>query len=65
MLRSLLDHCQLDAADAVMAFADRLREPSYYRPQFSAEDLEIIAEETSAVAQRLGYAEKEAAACLA
>ena len=62
MLRSILDHCKLHAADAVLAFADRLREPAYYQPQFSAEDLDVIAEETSAVAQRLGYADRAAPA---
>jgi hypothetical protein len=60
MLLGLLDHCEFDADPAVMDFADRLREPSYYRPQFSTEELDIIAEETGAVVKRLGYAQSAA-----
>ena len=65
MLRTILDHCQLEATDAILAFAERLQEPAYYRPHFSEDELEIIAEETDAVARRLGLAVGVPVACSA
>lgn len=52
----LLDHCGLSAEPEVSTFAATLRMPSYYRPQFSQDELRVIAEETAEVAARFGYA---------
>jgi hypothetical protein len=54
-LHRVLDHAALDPDPAVAAFADRIQAPGYYRPDFSAEDLEVIADETAAVAERFDY----------
>lgn len=55
-LGRILAHAELDAAPQVMAFADRIQAPGYYRPDFSPDDLDVIAEETATVARQFGYA---------
>lgn len=55
-LRRLFDHCRLpDSAGLVAAAAERMRMPSYYRPDFSEDELATIAELTDGAARRLGY----------
>ena len=55
-LRGVLDHCALPADGSFLSeAADRLHQPTYYRPRFSAEDLAIIAAETAGAAARFGY----------
>jgi hypothetical protein len=56
MLQRVLAHVELDEAPSVLAFADRIQPPGYYRPDFSPEDLAVIDEETAAVAEQFGYA---------
>jgi hypothetical protein len=61
-LHRILAHAELDAAPEVLAFADRIQPPGYYRPDFSSDDLAIIAEETTAAAERFGYSQITAGA---
>lgn len=52
----ILDHCGFTDADAVKReYARRLQFPTYYKPAFSNEELEIIESETREVAARFGY----------
>ncbi len=57
----MLDHCELPAEHAILDFADILRAPSYYRPDFSKAELEAIMQETGDIAGRLGLATEPAA----
>ncbi|MFP3943701.1 MAG: sulfotransferase [Alphaproteobacteria bacterium] len=59
---AMLKHCGLEAETAVMDFAGTLHAPGYYRPEFSATDLAVIAEETEEIAGRLGVAVEAVAA---
>ena len=55
-LQAVLDHCALPARESFLDdAADRLHQPTYYRPRFSPADLAIIAEETAEAAGRFGY----------
>lgn len=55
-LTRLFDHCEMEAGSSVVeAQAERLHFPSYYRPDLSAQDRAIIAEETQETASRYGY----------
>jgi hypothetical protein len=54
-LYRILAHAELDAAPEVMSFAARIQAPDYYRPNFSPEDLDVIAEETASAAGQFGY----------
>jgi hypothetical protein len=59
VLRTVLDHCRLPAADAfVDEQACRIRFPSYYRPAFSAEELALIERCTAPTAARFGYGDR-------
>lgn len=56
-LRAVLEHCGLQGSDELLQGAqDRVRFPAYYRPEFTADDYEMIARHTHAVATRLGVA---------
>jgi hypothetical protein len=60
VVRQVLSHCRLTAAEAVIrAFSSRLSTPDYYTWGFSDADLAIIREETAATAARFGYAAPE------
>jgi len=54
-LAALFSHCDLAEEHLVEELAPTIQAPSYYRPDFSDEDLEIIAEETADVAEMFGY----------
>jgi hypothetical protein len=54
----VLDHCQLQGADALTAqWASKVHAPSYYQPNFSQEEFETIDRITRPLAQRLGFTE--------
>jgi len=56
-LAALLAHCDLpDGGDLVAKAAERLRLPTYYRPDFTDAERATIAEITGPAARRLGYA---------
>ena len=58
VLADLFDHCGLAVTDQDLArWAARLTAPSYYRPAFSERDLDVIAEETGAIAEAFGVKE--------
>ncbi|MFO1067107.1 MAG: sulfotransferase [Geminicoccaceae bacterium] len=55
-LRAAADHAELEFPDSVLAeMASRLAAPAYYKADFSPAEEAAIAEETGAVAMRLGY----------
>jgi hypothetical protein len=55
-LASLLDHCGLSDSSGFLAeAATRFHQPTYYRPDFKAGEIAIIAEETAAAARLFGY----------
>jgi hypothetical protein len=57
-LTHLFAHCELPGSSELIAgAAEGLHAPVYYRPDFSAADLETIGEVTAAAARRFGYAE--------
>jgi len=39
----------------VREFAEKIKLPSYYKPDFSEEEINTIKQETSQTAQRFGY----------
>ncbi len=52
----VLAHCALPKNDQLLAnLGQGIKAPNYYRPKLSAEDAEVIAEETKEVAQEFGY----------
>ncbi len=53
-MTAICGHVGLPVATA-SRLADGLRRPDYYRPEFTGSERAAIAEETSAVARRLGY----------
>jgi hypothetical protein len=54
-IAELFEHCGLEAAaDLLDAAAGRVRFPTYYAPQFSDRDLELIAATTAETAARFG-----------
>jgi hypothetical protein len=58
MIRAVLDHCKLqDTQSLASQWESRIHAPSYYKPDFSAEELETIDRLTHATADRFGYAE--------
>lgn len=60
-LRWIGDHCGIDDPNAALAsFAQRIQAPTYYRPNFSDHDREIIQHETGETAEQLGYADAPA-----
>ena len=55
-LTRAFDHVALDLpSERVAAMAGRLTPPTYYRDDFTADDVAAIADETAKVAARLGY----------
>ncbi|MCU0663912.1 MAG: sulfotransferase [Myxococcota bacterium] len=55
-LERVVTHCQLDApAHEVMAFASRLREPTYYKTTLSSEQNAIVEEEAVGTMRLYGY----------
>jgi hypothetical protein len=53
---AVLGHCRLEAPESVVeAFVDRLSPPDYYSSRFSATELALIREETTATAALFGY----------
>ena len=54
-LARLFEHTELDGADIIAEFSNRIAAPQYYRPDFSPQDEAIIAAETASVAARFGY----------
>lgn len=55
-LASLLDHCGLPDSSGFLAEAvTRFHQPTYYRPDFKAGEIAMIAEETAAAARLFGY----------
>jgi hypothetical protein len=62
IMSELLAHCGLPASpEFLSSAAARFHQPGYYRPRFNATELAIVAEETAAAAQRLGYRPGDAA----
>lgn len=59
VVAGLLDHCELEPTAEIEQFAEQISSPSYYAPEFSEREEEIITEETAAVAARFGYDEGE------
>lgn len=56
MLNALMEHTDLKEGQAVVKeFAGKIKLPSYYKPNFSDEDIDTIVQETRQVAQRFGY----------
>jgi hypothetical protein len=55
-VEALLSHCQLAPTEEISDFARQIAAPSYYAPELTSQDEQIIAEETAAVAERMGYA---------
>jgi hypothetical protein len=55
MLAELLHHSDLYDERLIDRYHQRLHAPSYYRPEFTAEEEAAIAEETAEVAERFGY----------
>lgn len=59
-LRTLASHCGLDdPRGALSSFAAGIHAPSYYRPDFSDQDREIIRRQTETTAVKFGYARKK------
>jgi hypothetical protein len=55
-MASLLDHCGLSDRSGFLAdAAARFHPPTYYRPDFKASEIAIIADETAAAARLFGY----------
>jgi hypothetical protein len=55
-IAAILDHCGLDGDDGFIdILAAGFHFPNYYQPQFNAEELAAIAEETGEAAARFGY----------
>jgi hypothetical protein len=55
-LEALFAHCDLSDCEALVAqAAGRMRQPTYYRPDFSAAEMTMIAEITGPAAARFGY----------
>lgn len=55
-LTQLLQHCGLpDKEELVAEYSQKLHAPTYYKPQFTETEEQIIVEETSEVAERFGY----------
>jgi hypothetical protein len=61
VLTEVLEHSELYNEQLIARHSERLHAPAYYRPEFSAAEEAIIAEETAEVAGRFGYAEADAA----
>ncbi|QDU41489.1 hypothetical protein Mal4_58570 [Maioricimonas rarisocia] len=51
-------HCELNADANMEAFAGQIHAPTYYRPDFTDRELEVIHDETAATAARYGYGEE-------
>jgi len=55
-IKALMDHCCLgEGQEVVREFAEKIKLPSYYKPDFSEEEINTIKQETSQTAQRFGY----------
>jgi hypothetical protein len=60
-LTAVLDHCRLGAPDAWVAQkAEGIHFPTYYRPDFTPQELATIERFTGGTARRLGYPDDEA-----
>ena len=56
-MRRLFEHCELDGDTVVEQFAETIHAPTYYRPSFPNDEIDVIFEETSDVARRFGYSD--------
>jgi hypothetical protein len=55
-IKALMDHCGLrEGQDVVREFSGKIKFPSYYKPDFSEEEINTINRETSQTARRFGY----------
>ena len=62
-LAEVLTHCDLPASPGYLSdAAKRFRQPTYYRPRFSAGEFSVIVDETAEMARRFGYDADRAAA---
>ena len=60
-LTGVLDHCRLGAPEAWVAkMAERIHFPTYYRPDFTPQELATIERFTGGTARRMGYQDDEA-----
>ena len=60
-MTGVLDHCRLDAPEAWVAkMAERIHFPTYYRPDFTPQELATIERFTGGAARRMGYQDDEA-----
>ena len=49
-MRRMMDHCRLSVDEAIFAeFTGRLNAPTYYQPDFSSEELNMIEQETAGI----------------
>ena len=55
----ILDHCGLSPEDLPAQAAERIQHPSYYRPDFTPEEIATIERLTADTAARFGYREAE------
>ena len=63
VVRGVLEHCRLAATETVIrTFTARLSAPSYYKREFTDEELQTIHKETAATAARFGYADSSSGA---
>lgn len=57
-IRQLLEHCDLAGSDSLISrWVEKIHAPTYYKPDFSDQEFEIIDRFTQPVAERFGYAE--------
>ncbi len=58
VMQTVFEHCRLSGSETLLAeLTDRIRAPSYYKPNFSDEELDMIDSLTRPIAERFGYAE--------
>ncbi len=56
MLQNLMKHCNLTEGQAIVEkYVEKIKPPSYYKPDFTNEELTIIDQETQQVAEKFGY----------
>ncbi|MGH8501800.1 MAG: sulfotransferase [Gammaproteobacteria bacterium] len=57
-IQAVLDHCRLPKADRLVShWIEKIHAPSYYKPDFSDQEFEMIDRLTQPVAERFGYTE--------
>jgi hypothetical protein len=55
-INALMDHCCLEEGqEVVREFSGKIKFPSYYKPDFSEEEINLIKQENSQTARRFGY----------